>query len=81
MKLVLGSIRYGLLPEYSERSQLTDLFLENKLYGWLGLLSIFILICLILYFQLKIWENEDKLSSKKMNEWKANLIRDKKKAR
>ena len=74
MKSYFCFIKYELLPEYSERSQLTDLFLEHKLLGWIGLLTIFILICLVLYFQLKIWESEDKLANKELNELKKNKI-------
>ena len=70
MKLILGYIKYELLPEYTEKSQLTDLFTENKFWGWLGLLSIFIFICSILYFQLKIWDSEDILKDKKISNWK-----------
>ena len=33
MKLTLGYIKYDLLPEYTEKSQLTDLFTENKFFG------------------------------------------------
>ena len=60
MKTTLSYIKYELLPEYTEKSQLTDLFTEHKFWGWIGLLTIFILICLVLYFQLKIWDSEDK---------------------
>ena len=74
----LGYIKYELLPEYTEKSQLTDLFLEHKFQGWIGLLTIFILICLVLYFQLKIWESEDKLENKKLNEWKKKILKSKK---
>ena len=66
MKLTLGYVKYELLPEYTEKSQLTDLFTENKFWGWLGLLTVFILICSVLYFQLKIWESEDKLETKRI---------------
>tara|TARA_Y100001968_G_C19086164_1_gene585433 strand:- start:269 stop:508 length:240 start_codon:yes stop_codon:yes gene_type:complete len=68
-------IKYELLPEYKENSQLTNLFLEHKFLGWLGLLTIFILICLVLYFQLKIWDSEDKLEHKKITEWKIRSIK------
>ena len=74
----LGYIKYELLPEYTEKSQLTDLFLEHKFWGWIALLTIFILICLVLYFQLKIWESEDKLENKKLNEWKKKILKSKK---
>ncbi len=67
MKLTLGYIKYDLLPEYTEKSQLTDLFTENKFFGWAGLLTIFILIWTVLHIQFKIWDNEDKLENKRVN--------------
>ena len=78
MKSTLGYIKYELLPEYNEKSQLTDLFTEHKFWGWLGLLIIFLLISSILYFQLKIWDNEDKLENKKINDWRDREFRSKK---
>ena len=78
MKSTIGYIKYESLPEYSEKSQLTDLFLEHKLIGWIGLLTIFILICSVLYFQLKIWDNEDKSGNKRINEWKEKEFKSKK---
>ena len=78
MKSTIQNINYELLPEYTERSQLTNLFLEDKFWGWLGLLTIYILICLVLYFQLKIWDKEDKLANKKLIEWKEKGIKTKK---
>ena len=78
MKSILCYIKYELLPEYNEKSQLTDLFTEHKFWGWLGLLTIFILVCSVLYFQLKIWDNEDKLEIKKINDWKEREFSSKK---
>ena len=78
MKSILGYIKYELLPEYTEKSQLTDLFTEHKFWGWFGLLSIFILICIILYFQLKIWDSEDKLEKNKIKNLKKRAFRSKK---
>ena len=78
MKSILGYVKYELLPEYNEKSQLTDLFTDHKFWGWLGLLTIFILVCTVLYFQLKIWDNEDKLQTKKINDWKERELRSKK---
>ena len=78
MKLLLEYIKYELLPEYSEKSQFTDLFLEHKLMGWLGLFTIFILICIVIYFQLKIWESEDRLENKKLNKLKRRETKEKK---
>ena len=79
MKYAFSTIKYGLLTEYSENSQLTDLFLEHKFWGWFGLLTIFILICLVLYFQLKIWDSEDRLETKKLSESKKIEIKEKNK--
>ena len=73
MKHTLSYIKYELLPEYTEKSQLTDLFLEHKFWGWTGLLLIFLLICSVLYFQFKIWDNEDNLENMKTNERKKSL--------
>ena len=78
MKLNLGYIKYESLPTYTEKSQLTDLFTEHKLWGWLGLLTIFILICSVLYFQLKIWDSEDKLENKRIKNLIKNQFRSKK---
>ena len=64
MKSTFAYLKYAILPEYSEESHLTDLFLENKFWGWTGLLIIFLLICIIIYFQIKIWESEDENSRK-----------------
>tara|TARA_Y100001968_G_C19126314_1_gene604421 strand:+ start:207 stop:422 length:216 start_codon:yes stop_codon:yes gene_type:complete len=67
MNSLLTYIQYELLPEYTEKSQLTDIFSEHKFIGWLSLFTIFILICLVLYFQIKIWDGEDRLANKKIN--------------
>tara|TARA_Y100001968_G_C19107370_1_gene595507 strand:- start:243 stop:410 length:168 start_codon:yes stop_codon:yes gene_type:complete len=45
--------------KYQEKSMLTDLFTENKFWGWAGLILIFIIICVILFFQVRAWEEED----------------------
>ena len=45
---------------YIEKSSLTNLFTEHKFWGWAGLLSIFVAICAIFYFQFQAWEQEDK---------------------
>ena len=77
MKLILGYLKYDLLPVYAEKSQLTDLFTEHKFWGWIGLLTIFILICLVLYFQLKILDSEDRLENKRINDLKEREFRSK----
>tara|TARA_B100000945_G_C20104069_1_gene467238 strand:- start:230 stop:466 length:237 start_codon:yes stop_codon:yes gene_type:complete len=78
MKSTICYINYELLPEYTEKSQLTDLFTEHKFLGWLGLLIIFLLISSVLYFQLKIWDNEDKLENKRINDRKEREFKTKK---
>ena len=77
-KSILGNIKYESLPLYSEKSQLTDLFLVHKFWGWIGLLIIFILICTILFFQFKIWESEDKLITERLKDWKENSRKERK---
>ena len=59
MLFFLGSIQYEMDAKYQEKSMLTDLFTEHKLWGWTGLLLIFITICAILFFQVRLWEEED----------------------
>tara|TARA_B100000700_G_C14361346_1_gene541660 strand:- start:67 stop:321 length:255 start_codon:yes stop_codon:yes gene_type:complete len=55
----LGSIQYEMDAKYQEKSMLTNLFTEHKFWGWVGLLLIFITICVILVFQVRSWEEED----------------------
>tara|TARA_B100000579_G_C22722508_1_gene800128 strand:+ start:629 stop:829 length:201 start_codon:yes stop_codon:yes gene_type:complete len=59
MLFFLESIQYEMDAKYQEKSMLTDLFTEHKFWGWAGLLSIFITICIILFFQVRSWEEED----------------------
>ena len=59
MLFFLESIQYEMEAKYQEKSMLTDLFTEHKFWGWAGLLSIFITICIILFFQVRAWEEED----------------------
>ena len=54
-----GTIQYDMDANYQENSMLTDLFTEHKFWGWAGLLLIFITICVILFFQVRSWEEED----------------------
>ena len=42
---------------YVEQSSLTNLFTEHKFWGWAGLISIFVALAAIFYFQ--VWEQED----------------------
>ncbi len=55
-----GNIQNEMDARYVEKSSLTNLFTEHKFWGWAGLLSIFIAICAIFYFQFQAWEQEDK---------------------
>ena len=55
----LSTIQYEMDAKYQEKSMLTDLFTEHKFWGWAGLLFIFITICVILFFQVRSWEEED----------------------
>ena len=54
-----GNIQNEMDARYQEQSMLTNLFTEHKLLGWAGLLSIFLAICAIFYFQFQAWEQED----------------------
>ena len=54
-----GNIQNEMDARYQEKSMLTNLFTEHKFWGWAGLLSIFVAICAIFYFQFQAWEQED----------------------
>ena len=54
-----GNIQNEMDASYEEQSSLTNLFTEQKFLGWAGLLSIFVAICAIFYFQFQAWEQED----------------------
>ena len=56
---LLSTIQYEMESKYQEESMLTNLFTENKFWGWLGLFAIFIMICLIILFQIRSWEEGD----------------------
>ena len=55
-----GNIQNEMDARYVENSSLTNLFTEHKFLGWAGLLSIFVAICAIFYFQFQLWEKEDR---------------------
>ncbi len=55
-----GNIQNEMDSKYIEQSSLTNLFTEHKFWGWAGLLSIFVAICAIFYFQFQEWEQENK---------------------
>ena len=59
MLILFGSIQDEMDAKYQEQSMLTDLFTEHKFWGWVGLFFIFITICVILFFQVRSWEEED----------------------
>ena len=46
-----GNIQNEMDASYVEKSSLTNLFTEHKFWGWAGLLSIFVAIAAIFYFQ------------------------------
>ena len=54
-----GNIQNEMDARYVEQSSLTNLFTEHKFFGWAGLLSIFVSIAAIFYFQFQAWEQED----------------------
>ena len=54
-----GNIQNEMDARYVEQSSLTNLFTEDKFWGWAGLLLIFVAIAAILYFQFQEWEQED----------------------
>ncbi len=64
MNFLFYVIQYEMESKYQEKSMLTDLFTENKFWGWAGLLAIFLSGCLIFIFQVRIWDEEDKISKK-----------------
>ena len=59
-----GNIQNEMDASYVEQSSLTNLFTEQKFFGWAGLLSIFLAICAIFYFQFQAWEQEDQEENK-----------------
>ncbi len=54
-----GNIQNEMDAKYVEKSSLTNLFTEHKFFGWAGLLSIFVALAAIFYFQFQAWEQED----------------------
>ncbi len=46
--LVVDSLQNQMEASYSEKSMLTNLFVDNKFWGWMGLTSI--VICLGIFF-------------------------------
>jgi len=56
---ILDSYQYEMESKYQENSMLTNLFIENKFLGWLGLFIIFFSIFSIFVFQFLDWESKD----------------------
>ena len=54
-----GNIQNKMDARYVEQSSLTNLFIENKFWGWAGLLSIFVSFSAIFYFQFQAWKQEN----------------------
>ena len=57
---VIDSYQYEMESNYQEKSMLTNLFIENKFLGWLGLFIIFFSIFAVFVFQFLDWESKDK---------------------
>ena len=57
---VIDSYQYEMESTYRENSMLTNLFIENKFLGWLGLFIIFFSIFAVFVFQFLDWESKDK---------------------
>ena len=57
---VIDSYQYEMESTYRETSMLTNLFIENKFLGWLGLFIIFFSIFAVFVFQFLDWESKDK---------------------
>ncbi len=57
---VIDSYQYEMESTYQENSMLTNLFIENKFLGWLGLFIIFFSIFAVFVFQFLDWESKDK---------------------
>tara|TARA_B100001029_G_scaffold9974_1_gene6881 strand:- start:561 stop:791 length:231 start_codon:yes stop_codon:yes gene_type:complete len=56
---LIVNIQNEMEARYIEKSSLTNLFTEDKFWGWTGLLLIFLAIAAIFYFQFQSWEQED----------------------
>ena len=57
---VIDLYQYEMESTYHENSMLTNLFIENKFLGWLGLFIIFFSIFAVFVFQFLYWESKDK---------------------
>ena len=57
---IIDSYQYEMESTYQENSMLTNLFIENKFLGWLGLFILFFSIFAVFVFQFLDWESKDK---------------------
>ena len=57
--VIVDSYQYQMESNYKETSSLTNLFIDNKFIGWLGLFIIFFSIFFIFVFQFLEWESKD----------------------
>ena len=57
---IIDQYQYEMESKYQENSMLTNLFIENKFLGWLGLFMIFFSIFAVFVFQFLDWESKDK---------------------
>ena len=57
---VIDSYQYEMESTYQENSMLTNLFIENKFLGWLGLFIFFFSIFAVFVFQFLDWASKDK---------------------
>ena len=56
---IVDTYQYEMESNYKEQSMLTNLFIENKFLGWLGLFVIFFSLFAIFVFQFLEWESKD----------------------
>ena len=54
-----GNVQNDMDARYEEQLSLTNLFSDNKFWGWVELLLILEEVCAIFYFQFQEWEKED----------------------
>ena len=70
-----GNIQNEMDARYVEQSSLTNLFTEHKFWGWAGLLSIFVAIAAIFYFQFQAWEQEDQEKNNRLTPKQKEFIK------
>ena len=62
--LLIDSYQYEMESNYHENSNLTDIFSQNKFFGWFLLFLIFFSIFTIFIFQYLEWESKDNPKNK-----------------